>query len=423
VSRTLTNWAGNVTFRPRRVHRPTSLDELRAAVTAGGRVRALGTGHSFNHIADTDGSLVSLGAMPRTVEVDRSRSRVAVAAGVRYGDLTGTLNRAGLALPNLGSLPHIAVAGACATGTHGSGERLGCLATAVTALELVTATGDLVTLSRQADGDRFSGAVVALGSLGIVTRLVLDVVPAFELRQDVYDGLAHERLPEHLDEVLGAGYSVSLFTRWQDQVTYQVWVKGRPGSDAAAPPPGRHWLGATAADGPRHPVPGMPPENCTEQLGVPGPWHERLPHFRLAFTPSSGEELQSEYLLPRRHAVPALDALARIRRQVAPVLQISEVRTVAADDLWLSPCSGRDTVAVHFTWVKDADAVAPVVAAVEEALAPYEPRPHWGKVFGTDPQEVVRAYPAAADFTRLLDEYDPAGIFRNDFVDGFFPRA
>lgn len=414
-----TNWAGNVTFGAARHHRPTSVEELQGVVAGARRLRALGTGHSFNRIADTPGDLVSVAGLPTVLEVDPAGRTVTVAAGMRYGEVVGPLHQAGYALHNLGSLPHISVAGAVATGTHGSGASLGNLATAVRALEMVTADGEIVALDRDRDGDTFRGAVVALGALGVVTRLTLDVVAAFDVSQHVYDGLPYDRLAAHFDDIVSAAYSVSVFTDWREPVHCQVWLKSLAG-DGSDPPPQR-WLGARQADGPRHPVPGMPPVHCTQQLGEPGPWHERLPHFRLGFTPSSGEELQSEYLVARGSAVDALDAVAGLRDRVAPVLQVSEIRTVAADELWMSPAYRRDSVALHFTWVADEAAVAPVVAAVESALAPFGARPHWGKVFSTPPEVVSALYERSADFVALSRRFDPEGSLRNDLLDRYLP--
>ncbi|HEX8628114.1 MAG TPA: FAD-binding protein, partial [Catenuloplanes sp.] len=352
MTRPITNWAGNITFGAGRLHRPSSVEELRTLVARCERVRVLGTGHSFNRLADTDADLVSVAGLPGTVEIDEAGATVRVAAGVRYGEVARRLHTAGYAVPNLASLPHISVAGACATGTHGSGDRQGNLATSVSALQLVTADGGLRTVSRRDDGDRFAGMVVALGALGVVTSVTLDLVPTFDIRQDVYDDLPLHRLAGHWAEIFASGYSVSLFTDWTGPRFNQVWVKRRvDGPDAGRP--ARSWLGARLADTPRHPVPGMSPVHCTDQLGVPGAWHTRLPHFRLDFTPSSGAELQSEYLLPRDRLIGALTALDAIRHRIAPVLQISEVRTVAADDLWLSPSYQRDTVGLHFTWIPD----------------------------------------------------------------------
>jgi alditol oxidase len=415
------NWAGNVTFTAQRFHRPASVGELQALVAGSERARALGTGHSFSPIADTPGDLVSVAGLPKTIEVDSGSSTVLVSAGMRYGELAVQLQDMGYALRNLASLPHIGIAGACATGTHGSGDGIGNLATAVCALEMVTAPGDVVAMSRDADGDQFRGAVVGLGALGIVTRLTLDIVPAFDIQQYVYDDLPREQLDEHFTQIAASAYSVSLFTDWRGSQMRQVWLKRRADRDGSALA-GPRWMGARLADGPRHPVPGMSPDACTPQLGVPGPWHERLPHFRLDFTPSSGTELQSEYLMPRRHAIEALAAIDRIRDQVAPVLQISEIRTVASDELWLSPCYQRDSVAIHFTWIKDTRAVTPVLAAIEDALSPFDARPHWGKLFRASPQVVRARYERLPDFEQLLRRYDPAGKFRNDFIDWYFPR-
>jgi xylitol oxidase len=404
------NWAGNLTFSAARVHRPASLPELRTLVAGSRRVKALGSGHSFSDIADTDGDLVELSALPPEFELDSAAGTVRVAAAVRYAELARNLRAHGRALPNMASLPHISVAGSVATGTHGSGDANGGLGTSVRALDLVTADGELRTLSREADGDGFDGAVVSLGALGVVTRLTLDTVPAYEVRQRVFTGIELADAAAHFDALTGAAYSVSLFTDWRAPRFGQVWLKQL----AEAGDPSIPW--ARPADGPVHPVPGMDPVNCTPQDGEPGPWSERLPHFRSGFVPSNGEELQSEYLVPRTHALAALDALAALGGTIAPVLQICEVRTVAADRLWLSPAYGRDTVALHFTWVKDPAAVRPVLAAIEAALAPLDPRPHWGKLFTTAPGRIRAAYPRMADFLALVKETDPAGKFGNAYL-------
>jgi alditol oxidase len=418
------NWARNVVFSTGRLERPSSVGELQGLVSSSERVRAFGSGHSFNRIADTTGVLISTAGLPAVMDIDRDRATVRVAAGVRYGDLARHLHAAGYALRNLGSLPHISVGGACATATHGSGDGNGNLATAVSALELVTAGGDLVRLTRSADGGEFPGAVVGLGGLGIVTTLELEIIPAFEVRQYVYEDIPAGHVAGHFEEIMSSGYSVSVFTDWRGPGD-MVWQKQRAGSPSGAGGSGHgggapEWLGGRLADGPRNPVPGMPAANATEQLGVPGPWHERLPHFRLAFTPSSGEELQSEHLVPREAAVPAMQAVAALGDRIAPVLQVSEIRTIAADDLWMSMSYQRDTMAMHFTWVKDEPAVVPVVAAIEDALAPFGARPHWGKVFTAPPETVKGLYPRWDDFRSLLRRYDPAGKFRNEFMNRYF---
>ncbi|MEU6665507.1 FAD-binding protein [Streptomyces sp. NPDC046727] len=405
---TVSNWARTVTYTVKEFHRPDTLDALRALVAGSDRVRVLGSGHSFNRITDPggEGVLVSIAGLPPVLDVDIAARTVRVSGGVRYAELARTVDAHGLALPNMASLPHISVAGSVATGTHGSGVGNGPLASAVREVELVVADGTTVTIGR--DDPRFDGAVTSLGALGVVTALTLGLEPAYQVEQRVFTELPLEGLD--FTAVAASGYSVSLFTDWRAPGFRQVWVKRRTDRPAVDFP----W--AAPATVPLHPVPGMPAENCTRQLGVPGPWHERLPHFRAEFTPSSGAEIQSEYLLPRSAAVDALHAIDGIREAVAGVLQTCEVRTIAADPQWLSPAHGRDSVAFHFTWVRDEAAVLPVVRRLERALEPFDPRPHWGKVYGI-PSAVLRGrYARLADFRALARSLDPAGTFRNAFV-------
>jgi alditol oxidase len=392
------NWAGNITYSASRLLDPQSVEEAQALIAAAPRIRALGTRHSFSRVADFDGALLSTGHLDRIVEV--GERTVTVEAGIRYGELGAALREHGLAVSNFASLPHISVGGAIATATHGSGVRNPSLGSAVSALELIGADGELVTL-RRGDAD-FDGAVVALGALGVVARVTLDVVPEFELRQYVF-----ERLPwdSNLDEILDAAYSVSLFTLWTDAGIGQVWVKTSDELDS--------FFGATRADGPRHPVLGGDPVNSTEQLGVPGPSSDRLPHFRLGFTPSGGDELQTEYLVARKHGSAVIEVLRGLGPQLTPLLLTSEIRTIAADTYWLSPFFERDSIAFHFTWKPLGLDVLALLPTIEEALAPFDPRPHWGKVFHASP---FARYPKVEAFRALRERLDPGEKFRNDFV-------
>ena len=412
------NWAGNYRYRAARLHRPKTIEDLQALVVRGSKLKVLGTRHSFNDIADSPEDLISLEHLNRIVALDRERRTVTIEGGVRYGELCRYLHGEGYALHNLASLPHISVAGACATATHGSGETHGNLATSVAAMELVTADGELVVLSREQHAEEFQGAVVGLGGLGVVTKLTLDIVPAFAMRQDVYENLPLAQVEDHFDAIEASGYSVSLFSPWRNANFNQVWLKRRveDGSILAVEP---ELFGATLATTQLHPIPGFSAINCNPQLGIPGPWHERLPHFRMEFTPSSGEELQSEYFVARRHAFAAFQTIDQLREQVGPLLQISEVRTIAADDLWMSPCYKQDTVSIHFTWIKDWDAVRKVLPLLEEALAPLNARPHWGKLFTMPPERLPALFPKLPDFQRLLRSYDPQGKFRNAFLDTY----
>ncbi len=405
-----TNWAQSVTFAAEVLLRPTSVDELRGLVAKARKVRALGSAHSFNDIADTPEALVSVDGLPDTFEIDGGAATARVSAGVRYSELGPRLHERGYALANLASLPHVSVAGAIATGSHGSGDALGTLSTAVSAIEMVTADGDLVELTREDDG--FDGAVVSLGTLGVLTTVTLDLLPTFDVRQYVFYELPFDVIDRHFDDLFSAAYSVGLFTLWREPAFEMVWIKRRD-DQADAAPAGESWFTARPAEEGMHSDGGTP---FTEQLGVPGPWHERLPHFQPESTHSTGVELQTEFLLPRRRVVEALHTIWAVRDRVAPVVQVTEIRTVAADELWLSPTYGRDTACVHFTWIKDMDAVLPVIALLEELLAPYDARPHWGKLFTVSPAD---RYPRMRDFHSLMRRYDPGGKFTNDYIERF----
>jgi alditol oxidase len=409
------NWAGNYTYSAARFHEPETIEQVRGIVAGCKKLRTLGTRHSFNGIADSDHDLISLGRLDRVLQLDGARGRVTVEGGVRYGQLGEYLHQHDYALSNLASLPHISIAGACATGTHGSGARNGNLATAVVAMEIVTADGNVVEFSRDRQGEAFMGMVVGLGGFGVVTKLTLELVPTFNVRQSVYENLPVSQLEKHFDDVMSSGYSVSLFTDWQSDSVNQVWLKSvAPGSD-----PPRDLFGAAAAHADLHPIKSISAKNCTAQMGVPGPWHERLPHFRMDYTPSSGEELQSEYFVPRDRAVSAFRAIAGLRQKLLPLLHISEIRSIAADKLWMSQCFERDSVAIHFTWKQNWPAVRDLLCVIEKELEPFDARPHWGKNFVMSPARLQSLYRKLPDFRQLLLSHDPLGKFRNAFMNAY----
>ncbi|MBD8078542.1 FAD-binding protein [Cellulosimicrobium arenosum] len=418
------NWARNLTYSSSDVVHPRTPGELQALAARGGRVKGLGSRHSFGDVADTTGTHVSLDAFDDgrpPVEVDAATGVVSIAAGRRYGDVTRSVQAAGRALANLASLPHISVAGSVATATHGSGDDVGSLASAVVGLELVTGDGEVRAL-RRGDPD-FPGAVVALGALGVVTRLELETVPTFDVRQDLHVGLSWDAITAHLDEITGSAYSVSLFTDWGPDGAQQVWRKSRLAPGAAGEAPPADFFGARLASTPLHMLDGVDPAHCTPQLGEAGPWNERLAHFRLEFTPSNGAELQTEYLVPRANVLDAIEALRPLGPRIGPLLQVSEIRTVATDrePLWLSPFDGP-TVALHFTWSPLPDDVGQLLPHLESALAPLGARPHWGKLsHAVTDRAALRAvaarYPRFDDFRALAERYDPAGRFRGGFVE------
>lgn len=406
--RGLVNWSGSHHYAATELYAPQTLEELRSLVAdARGTLRVLATRHTFSAIGDADG-LISLERLTHghAIEIDAAAGTATVGAAVTYAELAAALNAHGLALENMASLPHISVAGAIATATHGSGTELGNLATSVRGLELVSGEGEPLRLT--GEDPRLEGAAVHLGALGVVTSVTLALLPYYELRQDVYLDLEWEALDEHFDAVMGAGRSVSVFHDFGDR-TREVWVKG----DAEREAPGDLY-GAARAREPRNPVPGGPPENATAQLGSLGPWSERLPHFRSGFTPSAGEEIQSEWFVAREDGLAAVQALRPLGPRIREVLQIAELRVIAADELWMSPQYGRDTAALHFTWRLDPDPVARVCAEIERALAPLSARPHWGKLFS--PGRVPWTPERLAEFLTLRDELDPAGRFANRWL-------
>ncbi|MGH2861982.1 MAG: D-arabinono-1,4-lactone oxidase [Solirubrobacteraceae bacterium] len=406
----LTNWAGNYRYGARALHHPETLDQLRQLASRLGSLQVLNTRHAFSAIGNAD-QLVALDRLDGAGEItiDRDVMTATVGPTVTYAQLAEALEAAGLALANMASLPHISVSGAVATGTHGSGDALGNLATTVRAMRLVTSQGDVLEIG---EGDpRFAGAVVHLGALGIVTRLTLAVEPSYTLSQRVYENLEWDALAENLDAISTAGRSVSVFHRFGERVR-EVWVKGDPSGLQPA-----SLFGAAAATAPRNPVPGSDPAFCTEQLGVPGPWCDRLPHFRAGFMPSAGQEIQSEWFVAREDGIAAITALReQLGARIRPLLHISETRTIAADELWMSPHHQRDSIGIHFTWHREPDAVGALCVEVERVLAPFAPRPHWGKAFAAKAEALAASYPRLAEFAALRAELDPRGAFVNAWL-------
>ena len=409
-----TNWSGNLTFSTNRLHTPESVDDLRKVVKSCEKVRALGIGHSFNPIADTTYDQISLEHLDQ-MELNEAARTVTVGGGVTYAQLASWLEEHGCALDNLASLPRITVAGACSTGTHGSGLHNGNLSTAVAALEFVAADGSLTTLSRDKDGEHFAGAVVALGSLGMITHVTLNVQPTYKVAQSVYRDLSFDELGRHFREVFSSGYSVSVFTDWHNHQATQVWVKRKLAAGDA-----NRWdaelYGAKLSKVKLHPLADHSAESCTEQEGIPGPWYDRLPHFRIGQTPSSGQELQTEYFVPFDRGFDAVLAVERLHEQITPHLFVTELRTIAADDLWMSMAYQRPSLAIHFTWKPEWPAVRQLLPQIEAQLKPFEPRPHWGKLFTVPPSQLEARYERLGDFRALVNQHDPQAKFRNKFV-------
>jgi len=409
-----TNWAGNYTYSTKNLDLANAVEDVKHSIRSHSHLKALGARHSFNGIADSTEDQISLKHFDQ-IELDMKTKTVTVGAGVTYGQLAPYIDSRGYAVHNLASLPHVSVVGACATATHGSGSKNGNLSTAVRALEIVTANGVVATFSREKLGDKFPGVVVGLGALGVITKITLEVQPTFQMTQIVYENLSFSQLEHHLDDIFASGYSVSIFTDWQNHRATQIWIKRRVDQGSHADPKA-DFYGAKPATHNLHPLSGHSAENCTEQMGISGPWYERLPHFRMNFTPSSGAELQSEYFVPRDKGYAAIQAVEQLRDEITPHLFISELRTIAADDLWISPCYQRPSMALHFTWKPEWPAVQRVLPLIEEKLAPFGARPHWAKLFIMTPVRLRSHYARMLDYQAILAQYDPNGKFRNEFI-------
>lgn len=408
----LTNWAGNLRYSAKNVVYPETIEQLREAVLSIKGGKALGSKHSFNTVADTTETLISTSKLNKVLSLEPTKGVVRTEAGIKYGDLALWLDQRGYAIHNLASLPHISLAGACATATHGSGGANGNLSTAVEAIEIMKADGTLESFDKS--DPKFFGMVVNIGALGIVTKVALKVYPRFEVTQEVYENLPMSALKDHFDEIYAMGYSVSMFTHWLDKNINQLWVKKKV--DGTAKPGPKTIFGATAATSNLHPIKVNSPINCTDQMGVPGPWYERLPHFKMGFTPSNGAELQSEFFVPRKHAYNAIMAVEKLHPEVSPLLFVTEIRSISADELWLSPAYKQDVIAIHFTWKPETDKVMAILPKLEAALKPFNYMPHWGKIFTMNPTDLRSRYPKFNDFLALAKEMDPTGKWKNGFL-------
>jgi alditol oxidase len=411
----LQNWAGNLTYSTGNVFYPNTVSELSSQVKKCTKLRGLGTRHCFNNIADSKYNLISSAKLNQIHSLDAINKTVTVGAGIKYGELSPYLDKQGFALHNLASLPHISVAGSIITATHGSGVQNGNLSTAVRGLEMVISDGSVVKLSKENDGDAFDAAVVNLGALGMIATVTLAIQPTYTMRQQVFVKMPLSQMKDHFNEIVSSGYSVSLFTDWQSAFINEVWIKEKVNPDIVYQGM-EEFYGAKAAEKNLHPIIDLSAENCTPQMGLPGPWYERLPHFKMGFTPSSGKELQSEYFVARTHAVEAILAIQSMGKQIGPHLFITEIRTIAADTLWLSPCRNQDSVTIHFTWKQEWDSVRKLLPVIEKELAPFSPRPHWGKLFTMSAPVLESRYEKLSDFKKLAAHYDPKGKFRNDFL-------
>jgi xylitol oxidase len=408
------NWGRNIIFKAKNIEQPTSVEELQELMRKVGNKKGLGSTHSYNDIADSPMTQISLRKLNKMISIDEINSTVTIEGGIKYEELGPKLYEKGFALHNLASLPQVTVAGACSTGTHGSGTGNGSLATVVREMEICTSDGQLINLSRDNNQDKFDGMVVSLGGLGMITRMVLDIQPAYDARQDLFLDLPLETVIENFDEIMSSGYSVSLFTKWQNDIVDQVWIKRRV--DQPIDDLGTEFFGGKMCQRNIHPIIELSAESCTDQMGKVGPWYDRVPHFKINALPSAWDELQSEFFVPIAHAGDAMRAIAKLGDKILPYLYISEIRTIAADNLWMSQFYKRESVAFHFTWKSNWLEVQKLLPEIEAALAPFDVRPHWAKLYTINAKTIQESYERFPDFLELLKTYDPEGRFRNDYL-------
>lgn len=405
----LANWGGNLAFEQAEVVKPKTISELAEMVRVN-KVRPVGTLHSFSPIAKGEGLLMSTANLAIKPELDSDRSVVRFGAAMRFGELALFLEQNGFALRNMGSLPHISVAGAAATGTHGSGDKNQILSSSLTSFSYLNHEGELIKVEKQ--DPLFEAFRLGLGAYGIWVEAELSIVPSFQIRQDIFLEIPWSYFLEDPSRLTSAGYSVSLFGKWGTSTISQTWVKSEVEDPRAGVP-----IAAIAPEqnSKRELADGVG-DNLTEQGGKPGPWLHRLPHFRLDASPSAGNEIQTEYFFTRDKIAHAIEAVHSVAGKINPVLIISEIRSIAQDDAWLSPMRRGDSIALHFTWKNEPELVDIAVQELEKVLAPMEPIPHWGKVHHFTQSDLERAHPMLSKAREQFENADPSGKFSSDYL-------
>ncbi len=402
---TWTNWAGNQSCAPARIVRPRDEHEIavavRSAVDDGLGVRVLGTGHSFSPVIGTDGALLDLSALSGVVAVDADRSTVTALPATTVGMFGDPLWDLGFALHNQGDIATQQIAGAVATGTHGSGVELAGLSGMVRAMRLITAGGDVLEIGAD-QPELLHAAQVAIGMLGVIARIELEVVPAHRLAERI-EHMPYSEVITRWDELTGSHRHFSFFWLPSEQSAALYGLTTPAGTtltdtcyvkiyDLAEP------------DRPDDPTPGRRVDRSY-----------RI--YPMEFEPNFHE---LEYFVPFDRAV---DAVAAMRELMLGSLPDSvfpmEVRTTAADEAYLSPAYGTPTVVISVSGVPGT-AYEPYLRAVDETLRPFSPRVHWGKLHFLTRDQLLQRYPAAGDFIETRRRLDPGGVFLNDHLRPLF---
>jgi len=412
------NWSGSVVATPERLERPKTEADLRAIVAGARRVRVAGTGHSFMPLCETDGVLISLADMDGGLEITPDRSSVWAPAGMPIGELTAVLWAEGLSLANQGDIDKQAIAGALSTATHGTGRTLGALSTFSRAFRMVTADGEVVECDETREPELFQAQRVSLGALGVMSRVELSVLPAYRLKETLRRTPLIEIL-ESWDELAARHRHVEFFVfPYADEALVKILDPVEDGDDK----PGVD-IDSAAMQIICDLASLMPSAAPTLQRLITkamSPSTRSAPAYRIfpSERPTKFEEM--EYEIPAERGAEALRAaIAEVRGRKLPIIFPFEYRSVAADDMWLSPMSGRDCISISFhqyakmPWRE-------AFATIEQVFAAHGGRPHWAKRHTLKSDDVLRLYPDAGRWGEVRKRWDPEAKFLNAHLRDLF---
>uniref|UniRef100_A0A915D0Y3 FAD-binding PCMH-type domain-containing protein n=1 Tax=Ditylenchus dipsaci TaxID=166011 RepID=A0A915D0Y3_9BILA len=416
----LLNWGGNFNFSTQDIKYPTTTAGVQQLVKeCKGKIRPVGTRHSFSEIANTNDTLICLVHMNLILSVDPSVPSVTVQAGITYTDLIPFLQSIGLAIPMMASLGEISIAGAINTAVHGSGAGIGNLATQVLGLQMVLADGSVVQYSKGQNDTELAAATVGLGALGIVTQVTLQAQPTYNLAINVFENMDMSVLDTQLYNITHSGYAINMWSTFGTPgVLDQVWITTKVDSNGVNAYGNVSQLyGAPAATAQSSPIAALPPTYVVPQMGIVGPYYERLTDYDLGLSGQEGQQTQSEYYVDFDDFVPALKALQTLSAEINAVVYVALFRITEKDELWMSPQYKKTTMAIHFSWQPKLDQVMALLPKIEAALAPFNPIPHWGKLYTLKPEQYLPLLPKYPEWREQVELHDPTHKFRNKWLE------